>query len=457
MSRFFGNTANGNGTSDVLSSRLEQIFRISGIVGLAGLGICVVGAIFDVRQVLGSYLMAYLFWLGVPIGSTLLLLINHLASGTWGLIVRRPLEAGASTLLLMIPLFLPVAIGIGQLYPWAGADHGGAHAEHEGTDSGGHEDEDHPEAEGTAGSLGPRYTFALDEVVEESDGGHASGFNHKEIWFNRAFFFGRAVGYFAVWSLFAFFMVRWSTEQDESDDPWPATRKMGRVAAPGIILMFLTATFAMFDWAMSLDPAWYSTLYGAMLIIGMGLMTFAITNIVTTLLTDRGALEDLPQPKRLRDLGNLMLAFVMLWAYTSYSQFLIIWSGDLSEEIPWYLDRSANGWQFVVGFLAIFHFFLPFTVLLFRANKESTSRLRAISAVILVAHVVDLYWLLAPSLGYERPVPHLLDLAAMLGVGGLWLAAYTFVLKSRPLVVRHDPNLVDLRAHAHPHPPQTGA
>ncbi|QDV37101.1 YfhO family protein [Tautonia plasticadhaerens] len=454
MSRFFGNTTGGNGQGDGegISSRLDRLFRISGVVGLAGLGVCIVGAAFDVRQVLGSYLMAYLFWLGVPIGSTLLLLINHLASGTWGLVVRRPLEAGASTLALMIPLFLPIAIGIGQLYPWAGAVHGESHAEHvEGDDEG------HAEAEGTTGSLGPRYTFALDEVVEGSDGGHASGYNHKEIWFNRAFFFGRAIGYFAVWSVFASFMVRWSTEQDRSEDPWPATRKMGKVAAPGIILVFLTATFALFDWAMSLDPAWYSTLYGAMLIIGMGLMTFAVINIVTTLLADRGALEDLPQPKRLRDLGNLMLAFVMLWAYTSYSQFLIIWSGDLSEEIPWYLDRSAHGWQYVVGFLAIFHFFLPFTVLLFRANKESTSRLRAISALILGAHVVDVFWLLAPSLGYDRPVPHLLDLAAMIGVGGLWLAAYLFVLKSRPLVVRHDPGLIELRAHAHPQPPQARA
>src|SRR5690606_10261117 len=115
----------------------------------------------------------------------------------------------------------------------------------------------------------------------------------------------------------------------------------------------------MFDWGMSLDPDWYSTIYGAMLIVGMGLQTFALTNFVTTLLAERRALADLPQPKRLRDLGNLMLAFVMLWAYTSYSQFLIIWSGDLSEEIPWYLARSRSGWQFVVGFLAVFHFFLP--------------------------------------------------------------------------------------------------
>ena len=177
---------------------------------------------------------------------------------------------------------------------------------------------------------------------------------------------------------------------------------------------------------------------------------------MTTLLADRGALEGLTQPKRLRDLGNLMLAFVMLWAYTTYSQFLIIWSGDLSEEITWYLDRTVNGWQFVVGFLALFHFFFPFFVLLFRSNKESTTRLRMISALIFVVHVVDLFWLLGPSLGYESPVPHLLDFAALLGLGGLWVATYVFFLRRRPLVVRNEPALIDLREHEHPHVPHTG-
>src|SRR5690606_25019109 len=172
------------------------------------------------------------------------------------------------------------------------------------------------------------------------------------------------VSYFVVWNLLAFLLVRWSSGQDRATDPGPATRRLGLLGAPGLILMFLTGTFAMFDWCMSLDPGWYSTIYGMMLIVGMGRPTFALTNPVTTLLAERGALGDLPQPKRLRDLGNLMLAFVMLWAYTVYSQFLIIWSGDLSEEIPWYLDRSRSGWQYVVGLLAVFHFFLPFFVLL---------------------------------------------------------------------------------------------
>ncbi|RUL89574.1 hypothetical protein [Tautonia sociabilis] len=449
MSRFFG--PNGNGNGDGLSGRLERIFRLSGLVGLVGLGLCLVGVLFDVQQVLRSYLMAYLFWLGPAIAGTMLLLLIHLAAGTWGVITRRPLEAAASTLVLMVPLYLPIAIGLGQIYPWAGAEHGSeAHAER---DDGEAVAEHSAEPEDEIGGVQPEYTLDPEgAAVAATDDGHAAGFNHKEIWFNRAFFFGRAVGYFAIFGLLALAMTRWSAEQDRAENPWLPTRRLAAISGPGLLLAFLTATFLLFDWGMSLDPEWYSTLYGAMLIIGMGLQTFALTNIVVTLLTDAGTFEGLVTPKRLRDLGNLMLAFVMLWAYTTYSQFLIIWSGDLSEEIPWYLERSAHGWQYVAAFLVIFHFFLPFLVLLFRANKENTSRLRTISAVILGVHVVDVYWLLAPSLGYDSPVPHLFDLPALIGVGGLWVAAYCFFLNARPILAKNEPKLVELlasdRAHA---------
>jgi hypothetical protein len=347
----------------------------------------------------------------------------------------------------MTPLFLPLAFGIGQIYPWAGADHGiSGHSE---ADTHDHEDEaDHPEDQAD-----PDHASA---AVDHEEHGHTSHFNHKEIWFQRPFFYARSAGYFAIWGLLAFLLVRWSNEQDRTPNPEVPTRRMALLGAPGLILAFLTGTFAMFDWGMSLDPDWYSTIYGAMLIVGMGLQTFALLNIVTTLLADRGAFGDILQPKRLRDLGNLMLAFVMLWAYTSYSQFLIVWSGDISEEIPWYLQRSQYGWQYVVGFLAIFHFFLPFFVLLFRSNKENPTRLRAIAAFIFVIHIVDLFWLLGPSLGYQSPVPHLFDLAAVLGLGGLWLAAFVFFLNSRPLLANHDPALVELRHHDAAHASHSG-
>ncbi|WP_152050578.1 hypothetical protein [Tautonia marina] len=438
MTSFFGKSGDGSGNGDPLASRLEQIFRIAGIVGIVGLLLCIVGAFFDVQQVLRSYLIAYIFWFGLPFACLSLLLLNHLAGGTWGLILRRPLEAGASTFLLMTPLFLPLAFGINQIYPWAGAEHGTSHSSADDHAAEG----EHPDAHSDS-----QHAAVSEEHGEYEEHGHTSHFNHKEIWFQRPFYFARSAGYFAIWGGLAFLLVRWSNEQDRVSNPSIPTRRMALLGAPGLILAFLTGTFAMFDWGMSLDPDWYSTIYGAMLIVGMGLQTFALLNIVTTLLADRGALGDIVQPKRLRDLGNLMLAFVMLWAYTSYSQFLIVWSGDLSEEIPWYLQRSQHGWQYVVGFLAIFHFFLPFFVLLFRSNKEKATRLRAIASFIFVIHLVDLYWLLGPSLGYQSPVPHLLDLAAILGLGGLWLASFVYFLNSRPLLANHDPGLVELRHH----------
>ncbi|WP_169980294.1 hypothetical protein [Tautonia rosea] len=450
MTSFFGKNGNGNGNGDALANRLEQVFRIAGIVGIAGLLLCILGAFYDVQQVLRSYLIAYIFWFGLPFACLSLLLLNHLAGGTWGLILRRPLEAGASTLVLMTPLFLPIAFGVSQIYPWAGADHGLSHSAHDSSENHAadtdHEDT-HSDSDHESAGAGH---------ADSQEHGHASHFNHKEIWFQKPFYFARSAGYFVIWGVLAFLLVRWSGEQDRSPNPGVPTRRMALLGAPGLILAFLTGTFAMFDWGMSLDPDWYSTIYGAMLIVGMGLQTFALLNIVTTLLAERGALGDLVQPKRLRDLGNLMLAFVMLWAYTSYSQFLIVWSGDLSEEIPWYLQRSRFGWQYVVGFLAIFHFFLPFFVLLFRSNKESSTRLRAIAAFIFVIHLVDLYWLLAPSLGYQRPIPHLFDIAAILGLGGLWLAAFTFFLNSRPLLANHDPALVELRHYDAAHASHSG-
>ena len=421
------------------SEALERILRIAGIVGLFGVGLLALGAFFDAQQAIRSFFMAYLYWLGIPFGCVTLLLVNRLAFGTWGLIIRRPLEAGAATMPVMTLLFLPIAAAaaLGQLYPWADPGYFEEHHAEAGVDA----DHDHDDESSAS---------EAEADAEAIEANHGLGLGHKKLWFGKPFFFGRCLLYFGLWNLFGFLLVRWSTEQDRAADPWPVSRRIGSLAAPGVILMFLSGTFALFDWVMSLNPSWYSTIFGAMLIVGMGLETFAFTNVVISLLADRKAIDaDLVRPKRLRDLGNLTLAFLMLWAYTSYSQFLIIWSGDLTEENPWYLARSAGAWKVIVAILIAFHFFFPFIVLLFRSNKEKPTRLRAISIAILVVHVVDIYWLTAPSLGYASPTPSLLDFAGFLGVGGLWVAAYAFFLKGRPLVARNDPALVELRAHDH--------
>jgi len=413
--------------------------KIAGTAGVAGVLVCLGGLLVSGPETIArSYLSAYLFWLGLPLGCTSLLMLNHLAGGTWGLVIRRPLEAGAATLPLITVLFFPIALGLSAIYPWAGADVGRESLVTTGGGEANTEVERAEESEAKHGSESMEAHGGEDEGVWWSPRGH------KERYFARPFFYGRVVGYFLIWNVLVGLLIHWSNRQDRTTDPGPS-QKLGILGAPGLILLFLTGTFAMIDWVMSLDPTWYSTIFGAMMITGMGLETFAFIIFVTTLLADRGALEDLPTPARLRDLGNLLLAFVMLWAYVSYSQFFLIWSGNLAEEIPWYLKRTSGGWQVVGGFLIAFHFFLPFVALLFRVNKEKTRRLRIIAGAIFVIHLVDIFWLTMPSMGRAHPIPSLFDFAALVGVGGLWLALFTWFLGRRPLVPANDPDLIALR------------
>ncbi|CAN5858863.1 hypothetical protein BH23PLA1_BH23PLA1_10860 [soil metagenome] len=428
-----------------LAERLATIRRLSFIVGILALAACLaLGLIFGFQQFLKSYYIGFLFWLGLPLGCIGLLLLNHLASGTWGLLLRRPLEAGAATLPLLTVLFVPIALNIDQIYPWAGAEgppgaHGDKHyakgevQEHEHVDE--PDDRAMPRRLAFGAEAPPMGT--ADEIVKRGN---------KEIYFDLPFFFGRAIGFFVVWNLLAWILNRWSDQQDRTTDPAPS-RRLSLLGAPGLILLFLTGSFAMFDWVMSLEPDWYSTIYGMMLITGMALQTFAFVIATTTLLADRGEMQGLPTPARFRDLGNLLLAFVMLWAYMNYSQFIIIWNGDLIEEIPWYLRRTSHGWQYVALALIVFHFFLPFFVLLFRGNKERTDRLRWVASAVFLMHLVDIFWLTAPALGYRDLGISLLDPLAVAGIGGLWLGVYTYVLGSKPLLSANDPALVELREH----------
>lgn len=416
---------------------VDQVQRLAFLVGLVGLAACAALAMVNgYASFFRSYFYGYLFCLAFPIASIGLLMINHMAPGTWGLIIRRPLEAGAATIVLMAILFLPVGLGLKSLYPWAQADsthEAGAAEEHEITLT-------EPEAVGAS----------------HHEGGMHSPKGHKLWWFERTFFFVRVVGYFVVWFAMAFVLNNWSRQQDGTADPTPSNRL--RFLGPfGLILLFLTATFALIDWSMSLDPNWYSTMYGLMLLIGMAQATLAFTLIVVSRIVDRGLFGDLVTSVRLRDLGNMLLALTMLWAYTSFSQFLIMWSGNLAEERSWYLHRSQGGWQFVVGFLLVIGFFGPFIMLLFRSNKHATARLRRICFLILGIHVIDVLWLVGPDLGYRSLVdPRNLTLlvqflAALAGVGGLWLGTYIFFLKGKPLLSVNDPSMVALIEHDHAH------
>jgi hypothetical protein len=392
-----------------LRAQLDRLQVRSLWVGVIGLALCVAGALMWPHRFFTSYLVGFLFWIGFALGSLGITMLHHLVGGSWGLPVRRPMEAGAMTLLPLAVLFLPVAFNLPTLYPWA-----------------------RPEE------------VRLDEDLY-----------HKTAYLNVSFFLIRAVAYFGVWIVFAFLLRRWSRAQDQTTDPVPSHR-LQQMSGPGLVLLFLTGTFAAIDWGMSLEPNWASTIYGTMLIVGEALSTLALMIGVAIMLAVDRPMSEVATPARLHDLGNLLLAFVMLWAYMAFSQFLIIWAGDLSEEIPWYLRRTHGGWQWIALFLITFHFFLPFFVLLFRESKTQSRLLLRVACLVIVTHVVDLIWLVIPA-SVDVASPRIpwsdlpLILAATAGIGGIWVATFVWYLKGAPLIPLNIPDLTLTLEHAGGH------
>jgi len=374
---------------------LRRVQRTALIVGAVGLGVTALGALFDVEQALRSYLASFVFWTGAGLGCLAILMINHLTGGAWGASIRRLLEAGACTLPFMAGFFLPIALGMPLLYEWADPE-----------------------------------VMAHDHLLQA-----------KQLYLNVPFFLARAVFYFAAWTLLSRSLSHWSLEHDKTDDPKPAYR-LELWSRGGLLLLGLTGTFASFDWMMSLEPHWYSTIYGILYMGGAALTAFALMIPLAALLSSQGPLARVITPDVFHDLGKLMLAFVMLWAYFSFSQFLIVWSANLTEEIPWYLRRLAGGWQWVALVIIAFHFALPFLLLLSRRLKRNPRQLAMVALGLVVIRYVDVFWLVTPAFEPGDFRVHLLDLTAVAGLGGVWLWTVVWLLADKPLVPLRDPSLV---------------
>jgi hypothetical protein len=380
-------------------------------------------------------------------GSLALLMLHRLAGGAWGILIRRPLEAGALTIPVLFVLFIPILIDLDRIYPWvndpieATAPEGGNPAIASALSTKGE-----PEAKGspvvvTKAGAGPGATgLRRDPLAVDT----ADMFAFKKAWLNPRAFTIRVAIYFALWITLALVLNIGSARQDATRSEGLAYALQG-LSAPGLVIYFLSVSFAVIDWGMSLEPEWYSSLYGVLVIIGQGISTMALMIGVTAVIARRQETEGLATPETFNDLGNLLLAFTMLWAYLSFSQFLIIYSGNLSEEIPWYVRRLHNGWGWINfgRFLMVFHFFVPFLILLARPVKRRIDRLWKVAALVLFAHLIDAYWLIAPSFGKE-PGPyqfHWLDLIAPVALGGVWLAAFLTFLKAKPIQLTYDPEL----------------
>jgi len=376
---------------------------------IAGGALWAIGTFLSPEQGLRSYLFAFLFWIGVGIGCQSILMIHHLSGGRWGLGIRRMLEAGSRTLKLAWIAFLPLAIGVSRVFPWT-----------------------HPDP--------------ADALLRK-----------KLLYLNVPFFLGRAVFYFVAWGLLAHFLSKWSLDRDRGGDA-SLGDKLQALAGGGLVLMGLTITFASVDWAMSLNPHWFSTIYGFLFMVGQALSALAFVIVLVALMGSEPPLSSVVSRESVHDLGKLLFTFVMLWAYVSLSQFLIIWSANLPEELPWYISRLSGGWQYVAVTLVFMHFVLPFLLLLSRELKRNARVLAMVAGGLFLLRLVDLFWLIAPDLqgghgaahGPHGLSVHWLDFAAPLFLGGAWLALFARELQSRPLLTPGDPELQDiLAAEAH--------
>jgi hypothetical protein len=380
---------------------LDGLQRKALIAGAIGTVASLLGLFLNAPVFFRAYLVAWLLVVGVAVGCLAISMLHHLSRGAWGLMVRRPMEAAARTIPLVALLSLPILLGMKQIFVWA-----------------------RPEV------------VAHDVLLQE-----------KHWYLNVPFFILRLVIYFVVWGGFGFILDRMSRRQDSSPDPGLA-RRMQIIAAPGLALYCLLATFAAVDWLMSLQPHWFSTIYGIYFLGGQGLSALAFIILIALYLSRREPMERVLAPRHFHDYGKLFLAFVMLWAYFSFSQFLIIWAGNLPEEIIWYVRRIANGWGWLALAIALFHFGMPFLLLLSRNLKRVPKRLGGLALFMLFMRWVDLYWQAAPAFHDDnRFYFHWLFLATLLAVSGIWFYAFCAELKKRPLLPINDPFLAEAVAH----------
>ena len=381
---------------------LSDFQKRSLIAGAFFLLALLVFAFIDRKQFFQAYLIGWTFWTGIAVGSLALLMLQHMTGGGWGFVIRRVLEAATRTLPFMAILFIPIILGAHDVY---------------------HHWLDHEE-------------LAKHAVVQ-----------FKTPYLNLPFFIVRAVLYFAAWIALAFFLNKWSLEQDRTADN-RYTRKMRVLSGPGMVLLIFTVTFASVDWYMSLEPEWFSTIYGFIWVAAWTLSALAFVIAVMANLSKEEPMRRIVAPLHFHDLGKLLLALVMLWSYFAFSQYLIIWSGNLPEEIGYYIHRTHGAWGAVIVTIAILHFAAPFLFLLSRNFKRNPGKLVMVAILILVMRMVDLLWMLVPAFKDEHRWVWL-DVIALLGFGGGWLALFTWQLSKRPLIPINDPQFDSVMEQMH--------
>lgn len=386
--------------NETILPALHRIQQRALFAGLLGVLLLAVGAWMSQPDFYQSYLYGYMFWMSLTLGCLGILILHHLVSGSWGHVVQRYVESGARTLPAMALLFLPIVIGMYQLYPWTSHEH-------------------------------------LEHVVEEKLG-----------YLNVPFFVARQVVYFAFWVFVAYWLSNQSRRQDETGNVL-ITRRMKIFSGPAMVFFVLTLSLASVDWMMSLEPEWYSTMYGVGRIVGAVLTALAFCILLVRWLGDKPPLAAILTTRHIHHLGNLLMAFTILWAYIGFSEFLIIWSGNLPEDNMWHLRRMNPEWSIFAVVLIVGHFAVPFALLLSRGLKRHIEPLARIAAGILVMRLIDMYWLIFPAFNNHELKFHWLSLAAPLAIGGIWVWLFIHRLKNHPLLPLHDPRFHNGMAEQH--------
>jgi hypothetical protein len=374
---------------------VKTIQRRSLVVGLIFAAISVAGAFTRPDEFFRGYLLGFMAWLGVTLGSMAILMIRHLTGGGWGMVIRRILGAAMRCVPLMALLFVPILFGLPKLYVWA---------------------------------------RPLDSVADKHLRQHLQQIT--KTYLTAHGFIIRAVIYFGIWNLLSFFLTKWSAQQDH-----PPVRDNGVrfqiLSGPGLILYGFTISFAAIDWVMSIDPSWISTIYGLLVLIGEILSAMCFAVVVERILVKYKPMSELLKPDYVHDHGKWMLTFVMVWAYFAFSQWLIIWAGNLPEEITWYMKRLNGGWGYVGLFLVLFHFAVPFVFLLSRPFKRDVTKLVWLAVWLMLMRYLDLFWMIEPNFSGRLGVTWA-DVVVPVAMGGLWLAYFFRNLDSMPLLPAYD-------------------
>ena len=380
----------------IVNGRADRAKVASVALGVLGLLGCVVGWVLAPGDFFVAYLFAHEFFLGLSLGALCLLMIHHLTSGYWGYSVRRFLESAAGNLPLLAALFVPIFFGLPHLYPWKNPS-----------------------------------IIARDEILVS-----------RLYYLNTPGYMTRSAVIFAIWIIMARLLLKWSAQQDLTTSVEP-TRKMRTLSGPGLVIYPVTMTFASIDWLISLEKDWYSTMFAVMICVGQVLSALAfVILLVSGAARSRQLGPIISTEDTLHKIGNLLLAFTMMWAYLEFGQLLITWSGNLPREISWYLNRITDGWRWICVFLFLFNFFIPFFLLLMRPIKTRPRSLASVATCILVAHIADVWWTIAPSLHPEHFYFTWWAIVSFVGIGGTWSAAFLNHLGSRPLVPLNDPRFV---------------